>query len=572
MASKTTRWLPLTLMVGFGITSAATWLVASREVANHRLQFQQRIDNLATALQRNLNRYTEVLLAMGDFYQVAELRVSPEEFARFVARALDTYPGIQALEWAPFVPDATRDLFEREMQTLGISGFRITERSFDGQLSRAARRPYYVPVTYVQPLAGNEVAVGFDLASDLTRRQALETARQTRQIVASARIRLVQEPADQFGFLVFLPLYGSQLNGDLFQGYLLGVFRVSDVVQEALTDLSVDIDFDLYDQTASAAQQYLGHYDADTKRVQVDRERQDPVSWHQSYLCPQSCTQTLEVAGREWRVQFQTPADRWIMPVAAIATLMMGAALTLMIFEYLRRAQTELVQARQLSDLKQKIFAMASHELRTPLSTILISAQSLESNRLSPDQLSKIYGRIRSSAKLMTQLLNDLLTLNRAEAGKLAFSPELVNLTVLCNQWIEAVQSSLEDPHDIDICLDQACQKVFVDPKLIQSIVVNLVSNALKYSPQKGSILFSLTCDQTHIWIKIRDQGIGIPESDQAHLFNTFYRGSNVGDIPGTGLGLAVVQTCAFLHQGTIAFESSLGSGTTFIVTIPRVD
>ncbi|NJO86193.1 MAG: hypothetical protein HC818_06285 [Synechococcaceae cyanobacterium RM1_1_27] len=220
-------------------------------------------------------------------------------------------------------------------------------------------------MTYVQPLAGNEVAVGFDLASDLTRRQALETARQTRQIVASARIRLVQEPADQFGFLV-LPLYGSQLNGDLFQGYLLGVFRVSDVVQEALTDLSVDIDFDLYDQTASAAQQYLGHYDADTKRVQVDRERQDPVSWHQSYLCPQSCTQTLEVAGREWRVQFQTPADRWIMPVAAIATLMMGAALTLMIFEYLRRAQTELVQARQLSDLKQKIFAMASHELRTP--------------------------------------------------------------------------------------------------------------------------------------------------------------------------------------------------------------
>ncbi|NJO86192.1 MAG: hypothetical protein HC818_06280 [Synechococcaceae cyanobacterium RM1_1_27] len=145
MASKTTRWLPLTLMVGFGITSAATWLVASREVANHRLQFQQRIDNLATALQRNLNRYTEVLLAMGDFYQVAELRVSPEEFARFVARALDTYPGIQALEWAPFVPDATRDLFEREMQTLGISGFRITVAFFDGQLSRAAVAPTMCP-------------------------------------------------------------------------------------------------------------------------------------------------------------------------------------------------------------------------------------------------------------------------------------------------------------------------------------------------------------------------------------------------------------------------------------------
>ncbi len=569
------HWLSLIMMAGLGITTAATAMVGSREIGNHRLQFQQQIATLTTALERNLTRYTEVLMGMGDFFQVSNLRVSPDQFGQFVARALAIYPGIQALEWAPYVPESTRTVFEQEIRNLGIPSFRITETTEQGSLIPAGSRAYYVPVTYVEPLAGNEVAVGFDLASNQTRRVALETARQTRQVVASGRIRLVQETADQFGFLMFLPLFKAESQRDIFQGYLLGVFRVGDVIQEALNELSPQIDFDLYDLAADPDQAFLGHYNASAQTVKVDSEKRYPQVWNQWYLCPRSCTQTLAIGGREWQLRFRPPAGVWRLPTATLATAVLGLALTLLMAAYLNRSQAELLQARELSDLKQRLFAMASHELRTPLSTILISAQSLESHGselLSVQQRAKIYSRIRSSSKRMTQLLNDLLTLNRAEAGKLTLTPELVNLAERCQQWIEDIKACSEDPHDVELSLDPNCQRVFVDPKLVQPIVVNLVSNAFKYSPEKTTVYLKLAQHSQFILIQVRDRGIGIPEQDQERLFEGFFRGSNVGDIPGTGLGLAVVQTCVSLHQGTLAFESAVGVGSTFTVVLPRID
>ncbi|MFQ3614515.1 MAG: CHASE domain-containing protein [Cyanobacteriota bacterium] len=561
--------LGLTLAIGLGATGAATWVVGSREVANHRLQFQRRTDNLTTALQRNLNRYTEVLLAMGDHYRVANFEVDPQSFAQFVERALATYPGIQALEWAPFVLHAEREAFEQRMQDLGIPDFRITERTEQGWVPAAAR-DYYVPVTYVQPLAGNEVAVGFDLASDQTRKLAIETARETQSLIATARIRLVQEPGEQFGFLVFLPL----IRPDKAPDYLLGVFRVSDVVEEALNELDSDINFDLYDHTVAESEHFLGFYDSSTQTVRVNPDQPTSSFWNLDYLCPRGCTQTLQVAGREWLLQFLPTRDPLVLPLAALATGFMGILLTGMTTEYLRRSQGELLRTRELSDLKQRLFAMTSHELRTPLSTILISAQSLESDGdppLTAEQVAKIHGRIRSSAKHMTQLLNDLLTLNRAEAGKLDFTPELVNLTQLCQQWIEEVQGSLESSRQVELSVEGDCHLAFLDPKLVQAIVINLLSNALKYSPHPQPVHISLRCGSV-FQIEVRDRGIGIPAQDQAHLFDTFYRGSNVGERVGTGLGLTVAQTCARLHGGQITFVSEVGLGTTFTLLLPRVE
>lgn len=568
-------WLTfgLTLAIGLGTTGAATWVVGSREVVNHRLQFQRRTDNLATALQRHLNRYTEVLLAMGDYYRVSNFEVDPQSFAQFVERALATYPGIQALEWAPFVLHAEREAFELRMQALGIPEFRITERTEQGKLVPAASRAYYVPVTYVQPLVSNEVAVGFDLASDQTRKLAIETARKTQSLVATARIRLVQEPGEQFGFLVFLPLIQRNKAPD----YLLGVFRISDVVEEAFKDLNSDIDFDLYDHTVPASEHFLGFYDSSTQTVHVNPDQSTSSFWNLDYLCPRGCTQTLQVAGREWLLQFLPARDPLVLPLAALATGFMGILLTGMTTEYLRRSQGELLRTRELSDLKQRLFAMASHELRTPLSTILISAQSLQSLEsggdppLTMEQVAKIHGRICSSAKHMTQLLNDLLTLNRAEAGRLDFTPELVNLTQLCQQWIEEVQGSLESSRQVELSVEGDCHLAFLDPRLVQAIVINLLSNALKYSPHHQPVHIRVRCGSI-FQIEVRDRGIGIPIPDQAHLFDTFYRGSNVGERVGTGLGLTVAQTCARLHGGQITFVSEVGLGSTFTLLLPRVE
>ena len=574
----------LTLLLGTGLSILAAFAVARWERTNYRLQFQRQTDGLATALQRSINRYTDLLLALGDFYTVSEQNISRTEFNRFVQRALKTYPGIQALEWAPIISEQTRASFEMAIQTEGHAKFQITERESRGGLIRAAARPYYIPVTYLQPLAGNELAFGYDLMSDPTRLIALETARDTGQIAASGRIRLVQEHKNQFGFLVFLPLYNTStvpgakaVRQAQIQSYLLGVFRVSDVVEESVETLNYNIDFTLRDQNAAESEQFLGHYDAIAQVVTTDGVQQEgptdeTVDGKLQCLTTTDCSHLLAVGGRQWVVTF-TPAANYpvLTPWSALSTLIIGCLITTIIARYLAQAQAELTRTRELSQVKIRLFSMASHELRTPLSTILLSAQALESTP-QDDNHYRIYGRIRAAAKRMNQLLNDLLTLSRAESGKLQFLPEIVNLQHYCQQLIEEVQFSFQTSPLIGFTVSGNCQKVYLDPQLLRSILTNLLSNAIKYSDGTPQVTLSLVCQSPTITFEVQDQGIGIPDPDQDRLYEAFYRGANVGTVAGTGLGLSVVIACLQLHQGTLTFKSQIGKGTTFRVTLPFVE
>ncbi|MEM9164774.1 MAG: CHASE domain-containing protein, partial [Cyanobacteria bacterium P01_F01_bin.4] len=543
----------LTLILGTSLSILATLAVAQWERTNYRLQFQRQTDSLATALQRSINRYTDLLLALGDFYSVSQQTVSRPEFNRFVERALATYPGIQALEWAPVVSDQDRNAFETALQAEGYPSFQITERESRGGLVRAAVRSHYIPVTYLQPWEGNELALGYDLTSDTTRRTALETARDDGQVAASGRIRLVQENKNQFGFLVFLPLYktptvppSQAARREQLKGYLLGVFRVSDVVEESLETLSYDINFTLADQTAGPLNQFLGIYDAATQTVITETTEQPVPRRTQRALCPtpSECTQTLTTGGRAWAVTF-TPATNYPAPTvwSALSTLVIGLLLTTLVARYLAQAQAELNRTKELNTLKIRLFSMASHELRTPLSTILLSAQTLETGAVTANH-HRIYGRIRASAKRMNQLLNDLLTLARAESGKLQCAPEILNLIQFCQQLIEEVQFSFETCPDIDFKTEGDDQTAYLDPQLLRAIVTNLLSNAVKYSDPDPKVLLHLTYHPHEIIFQIQDHGIGIPKADQPRLYEAFHRGTNVGAIAGTGLGLSVVKAC----------------------------
>ncbi|MGB3294898.1 MAG: CHASE domain-containing protein [Phormidesmis sp.] len=584
----------LTLIVGTGLSILASVAIARQERANDRLQFQRQTDSLATSLQRSINRYTDILLAIGDFYAVSEQRVSRDEFARFVARSLTTYPGIQALEWAPVVDSTERAAFESAVRAAGYPTFQITERENSGSLVRAKARPYYIPVTYLQPWQSNELAFGYDLTSDAIRRTALETARDTGEVAASGRIRLVQDDKNQFGVLVFLPLYQSQrqpesipARREQLQGYLLVVFRISDVVEDSLKTFSYDIDFTLTDQTAAPGEQFLGLYQASSQTVTTAIPQEGfaiakptlPSRSHilasENSLCsvPAGCVHLLEAGGREWAIAF-TPATSYsaLTPWRALSMLTIGLLLTGIIARYLFQAQAKALRAQELSSFKIRLFSMASHELRTPLSTILLSAQVLEADSLTTDR-ERIYGRIRAAAKRMNRLLNDLLTLARAESGKIDFSPETLNLKLFSQQLIEEVKFSFENPPNIELMMaEEDDPKVYLDPQLLRATLTNLLSNAVKYTNTTPQVTLLITRCSQKIVFQVKDKGIGISKTDQQRLYEAFYRGSNVGEIGGTGLGLSVVSACLQIHQGTLTCQSELGKGTTFEVVVPQVD
>ncbi|EKQ66884.1 signal transduction histidine kinase [Leptolyngbyaceae cyanobacterium JSC-12] len=240
--------------------------------------------------------------------------------------------------------------------------------------------------------------------------------------------------------------------------------------------------------------------------------------------------------------------------------------------QQLEQVQQKLAQEKELGELKLQFFSMVSHEFRTPLSVISGSSQLLKEKLASlvePDKLKNLL-QIQASAKLMTQLLNDILTLARADAGKLECKPELLEMQFFCLNLIEDIQVFSEQPRVIKFDKFGTRTYAYLDEKLLYSILSNLLSNAIKYSSPNSTVYFTLICEPEVVMFQVKDEGIGIPKEEQAEIFEPFRRGRNASSVTGSGLGMAVVKKCLDLHQGQLSMESEVGIGTIFTVKIPQ--
>lgn len=239
--------------------------------------------------------------------------------------------------------------------------------------------------------------------------------------------------------------------------------------------------------------------------------------------------------------------------------------------KYLEEIQLALEREQELSAIESRFFSMASHVFRTPLSTILAAAQVLENNDREWDDITKRsrnLQRIQSAAKQMVQLLDDILTINRAETGSLEFTPQQIDLAFFCHRLIEEMQASARDRAIVCDCQTEIAT-VCVDKKLLHAIMSNLISNAIKYSPQGSTIHALLELRSNNLCLEIKDNGIGIPPEDLKQLYQPFHRGRNVGKTLGAGLGMLVVKKCVDLHGGNINITSKVGEGTNCYVTLP---
>ncbi|MGB3208931.1 MAG: PAS domain S-box protein [Crinalium sp.] len=241
----------------------------------------------------------------------------------------------------------------------------------------------------------------------------------------------------------------------------------------------------------------------------------------------------------------------------------------------LERSQEELRKAlekeKELSELKSRFITMASHEFRTPLATIFSSSDLLKSfgHKFSEERKLQHLNKIQTQVKNMTLLLEDVLFMGKVEAGKLTLNLTIFNLEVFCREIIKEISLADRRKHKLLFESHGDCRDVEMDCQLLRQILTNLVSNAFKYSPQGAIIQVNIICNNEQTIINVQDQGIGIPISEQHHLFEIFHRASNVGNISGTGLGLAIVKQAVELHQGKISFESEVGVGTSFTVSMP---
>jgi signal transduction histidine kinase len=236
--------------------------------------------------------------------------------------------------------------------------------------------------------------------------------------------------------------------------------------------------------------------------------------------------------------------------------------------EVLRKA---LQKEKELGELKSRFVSMASHEFRTPLSTILSSSYLLAKYITTEDQpkREKHIDRIISSVNMLTDILNDFLSIGRIEEGRISLRPAPVVVRQFMEAIVNEIKPLLKKNQEI-VYMHSGRDQAVLDNGLLKHIVLNLLSNAIKFSGEDSSIEVATMNSAGEFILSVKDQGVGISEEDQKHLFERFFRGTNVTHIQGTGLGLHIVSRYAELMNGTVKFRSELGSGTEFIVAFKK--
>jgi len=229
------------------------------------------------------------------------------------------------------------------------------------------------------------------------------------------------------------------------------------------------------------------------------------------------------------------------------------------------------IKEKELNQLKTRFVSMASHEFRTPLSSIQLSATLID--KYTPKQdienIEKHTGKIKNAVGNLTTILNDFLSLEKLEAGKVEVHPTWFSIINFAEEIVEEMQLiSKQDQHIIYEHKGISAQ-VFLDINLLKNSVINLISNAIKYSGENTMIQFNSILKDDELLIEIKDNGIGIPETDLHNLFEPFFRAHNTGSIPGTGLGLNIVKRYVSLMNGNVACESAQNIGTTITLKFP---
>lgn len=226
-------------------------------------------------------------------------------------------------------------------------------------------------------------------------------------------------------------------------------------------------------------------------------------------------------------------------------------------------------EERQLRLLKSHLMGMFSHDFRNPLATILAASNMLQSywDRLTPEKREQRFNHIEGSVHLLLQMLDEMLMVAEIENGQLTYNPQATDLTKLIEKIIGDFLMIDADKHIISSYI-QLPERIMIDQKIIQHILTNLISNALKYSPIDTEIIVKASFKSDQFTLLVKDAGIGIPQEDIANIFEPYFRASNVESAKGTGLGLALVMHTLDVCHGTIEVSSELEHGTSFTVRI----
>jgi signal transduction histidine kinase/integral membrane sensor domain MASE1 len=601
----------LPLVVTFALVVVLFIYTSSWQQNRVKLEFDRRVEGLAQVLKKNFDLYLEVLHSIEGFY-ASSSKMGRREFRTFAESFLSRYPGIHALSWNPRIPDTRRAEYEESARHEGYSNFWITELDGQGQIVRASKRYEYVPVFYIEPFDKSRNALGFDVASDFIRFQALSEARDTGKPIATAWVTLVQETENKPAFLVFLPIYLHGLPQNTLeerrhnlQGYVVGVFRINEMVEASLEGTDREgIVIHLHDEATPGWKYLLYSSLSDDQRGgnALAQDRQEQNAELQKKL-------VFEVAGRKWVLEF-FPTQKYLVvnrsweawTVLAGGMLFTGLLGTLLLVITGRTARIEELVSKRTWELKQvnedlehqikqreqaekalikqaeeltrsnaelEQFAyIASHDLQEPLRMVASFVQLLErryKDKLDSDANEFIAYAVEG-AKRMQALINGLLAYSRIGTHGKPF--ELTDCEAVLESALSNLRVAIEESNAI--VTHDPLPTVMADGSQLIQLFQNLIGNALKFCNIKAPEIHIGVKQRYGEWLfSVKDNGIGIDPQYAERIFVIFQRLHTRSEYSGTGIGLAICKKIVERHGGRIWVESELGKGATFYFTIP---
>jgi two-component sensor histidine kinase len=518
--------------------------ISGREQQRIRTEFERTADALIRLFTDAVDRHLEAVMSLRDLYTSAGL-MDRADFAAFARPLQLRHPGVQALEWAPVVPDAQRAKLEDSVRREGYPTFAISDPHQAGQMTPAPHRPQYVPVLFVEPLAGNEAAVGFDLTSLPSRRDVIDRARDSGLAAASGRLVLVQEREQQFGVLVALPVYQRGAASSTVEqrrsallGYVLGVYRIGDLIQAALSGAEVShIDLTLSDDRAPSAERLLY------------------ASGGPAPSLPWRRIATAAVGDRQWSIHLAPSSDyailhrNWQAWTVLTVGLLFASLLEMMVLLMTERAaaiqrvvEQRTAQLRDALKEKETLLQEIHHRVKNNLQ-VVSSLINIQQRKLGPGASRQALQECQTRVQAIA-LVHDQLYQSR-DYSSIPFAQYASGLAA--NVFHAAEVSS-----GVKLEVEVGEVALGVDKAIPCGLILNeLVTNALKHAfPQDrpGAVRVELghTTDG-RVRLAVSDDGVGLPGGLDIRHSDT--------------LGLQLV--CTLAEQLAAKLEVGQGAGGT---------